>query len=86
LSRVRSHKADRPDGGRDRVPMTSPGTENSITLPPAFGQQLVVERPALLQDERVVTSWRSWTKSVRAGDWAPPRLKVGKARELVWLQ
>ena len=55
-------------------------------LPAAVGQQLVGARPALLQDERVVTLLALVDDLGVRRDRAPPRLELGKARQLVRLQ
>ena len=55
-------------------------------LPAAVGQQLVGARPALLQDERVVTLLALVDDLGVRRDRAPPRLELGKARQLVGRQ
>ena len=54
-------------------------------LPAAVGQQLVRARPALLQDERVVTLLALVDDLGVRRDRPPPRLEFGEARELVGL-
>ena len=55
-------------------------------LPAAVRQQLVRARPALLQDERVVTLLALVDDLGVRGDRAPPRLEPGKARQLILVQ
>ena len=55
-------------------------------LPAAVGQQLVRARPALLQDERVVTLLALMDDLGVRRDRAPPRLELGQARQLVGRQ
>ena len=52
-------------------------------LPAAVGQQLVRARPALLQDERVVTLLALVDDLGVRGDRPAPRLEPGKARQLI---
>jgi len=55
-------------------------------LPAAVGQQLVRARPALLQDERVVTLLALVNDLGLRRDGAPPRFEPGKARQLILVQ
>jgi hypothetical protein len=55
-------------------------------LPAAVRQQLVGARPALLQNERVVTFLALVDDLGVRLDRAPPRLEPGKARELILVQ
>ena len=70
-----------------RIAAPNRGTVKGVDhLPAAVGQQLVRARPALLQDERVVTLLALMDDLGVRRDRAPPCLEPGQARQLVGLQ
>ena len=69
--------------GGDRRDARQPEVDH---LPAAVGQQLVRARPALLQDERMVTLLALVDDLGVRRDRAPPRLEPGKARQLILVQ